>query len=218
MNATETAYIAWDYEWRTLEGRGAWCIPEREVEDMVPILKRAGAEKVLDLGCGIGRHSFLLAHEGFSVYALDASDHGIAFLENEALKSGLKVETAVAKMTDLPYPNAWFDFVLAWNVIYHGDHSVVMKTVSEITRVLRAGGFFLGTMLSGRNSEIGKGTRISCNTYVTPSGADKGHPHFYCDFRELTGLFPRYEIWSAKDVEHGTPGSFHWHLCARKRS
>ena len=43
-------------------------------------------------------------------------------------------------MSDLPFAPGAFDYVLAWNVIYHGDGTSVVRALSEIARVLRPGG------------------------------------------------------------------------------
>lgn len=39
--------------------------------------ERCGSEKVLDLGCGAGRHIFFMAAEGIIPYGLDYSSEGV---------------------------------------------------------------------------------------------------------------------------------------------
>jgi tellurite methyltransferase len=207
VEKTDTAHLEWDLQWRTPEGRGDWIAPERDVIDIIPRLKAAGVREVLDLGCGVGRHSLLLA----------GSECGIDFLEKQAEAAGLAVETVTAEMTALPYPADHFDYALAWNVVYHGDLPVVVKTIAEVTRVLKPGGFFQGTMLSKRNDEITAGDRIGYNTFRNRGSAEKNHPHFYCDFQELAGLLMGFEVLCLEDREHARPGSFHWHFTARKK-
>ena len=45
-----------------------WKNPAQEVYSVINRWKSKGYKKVLDLGCGIGRHSILLAENGFDVY------------------------------------------------------------------------------------------------------------------------------------------------------
>jgi tellurite methyltransferase len=213
---TDTAHLEWDQKWQTPEGRSAWLTPEQDVAEFIPVVKAAGAVQTLDLGCGVGRHSLLLAREGLKVSALDGSDAGIKFLDDRAREEGLTIETVISEMTSLPYPSGYFDYVLAWNVIYHGDLAVVTRVISEITRVLKAGGLFQGTMLSKRNAEVKVGRLIAFNTYLNDDLEDKSHPHFYCDAGELTGLFTGYELWTLSDREHTREGSHHWHMMAQK--
>jgi len=119
-------------------------------------------------------------------------------------------------MTELPYPDATFDFVLAWNVIYHGDRDVVSRAIAEIRRVLRPGGLYQGTMLSKRDTLFGQGTEVASDTFVLDDVSDKAHPHFYCNAAELVALFAGFELWSLEDWEHRRPGSYHWHLLAER--
>src|SRR3546814_2143005 len=79
-------------------------------------------------------------------------------------------------MTDLPYADASFDYVLSFNVIYHGDAGVVGRAVAEIYRVLKPGGLFHGTLLSKRNRNYGLGREIAPDTFVI-DGAARSDEH-----------------------------------------
>src|SRR3546814_5224903 len=112
-------------------------------------------------------------------------------------------------MTELPYADASFDYLLSFNVIYHGDGGVVARAIAEIQRVLKPGGLFHGTLLSKRNGSYGLGEEIAPHTFVIAGAeGDKGHPHFYCNAAELVTLFAAFEPLSLVDREHERPG--HW--------
>jgi len=123
-------------------------------------------------------------------------------------------------MTALPYADASFDHVLAWNVIYHGDETVVARSIAEIARVLKPGGSFMGTMLSARRLPVEQsravGNQVSRNTWVFDGGGDKMHPHYFCSAADLLALFAGFELWSLDDRQHETPGSWHWHVLAER--
>lgn len=190
--------------------------PDAFVIDTIELLKKSGVETVLDLGCGVGRHALLLANAGFEVHAIDASPKGLAFVAEQARELGVEIQMRQAEMTSLPFENDIFDYLLAWNVIYHGDLSVVMRSLSEILRVLKPKGFFQGTLLSKRNSEIAKGQSIAKDTYINEDSFEKRHPHFYCNAAELLALLNGFEPWVIRDEEHRREGSFHWHVLAEK--
>ena len=217
-NETATAHRAWEDRWRSESGRADWLNPDPDVAAIVPRLQERRSRKVLDLGCGVGRHACFLASMGFSVEAMDASAAGLEFAAAEAGKHGLDVSFQEGLMTDLPYGDAAFDYVLSFNVIYHGDGGVVSRAIAEIHRVLKPRGLFHGTMLSKRNANFGLGTEVAPNTFVVGDAGDgdKDHPHFYCSAGELVRLFEDFELFSLEDREHASPGSYHWHLLAER--
>ena len=213
---TATAHRAWNEQWKSETGRRDWLKPESEVKEMAELLRNIGALTAMDLGCGIGRHSLFLASLGFSVFALDASDAGVDFARSVALTQMQPVHFLTGSITDLPCADESFDYLLAWNVIYHGNRDAVQKSLSEIRRVLRPGGIFQGTMLSKKNRFFGQGREIAADTFVFDGEVDKSHPHFYCNQAELADLFDPMELLRVNDREQERPGSYHLHFVAMK--
>lgn len=211
---TDTAHLAWDKRWQTEEGRSDWLRPNEDVSTLITKMQRQGTIKALDLGCGVGRHALAFARAGFDTHAMDLSESGLAQLRESAIASDLKVATHLAPMTDLPFENDTFDYVLSFNVIYHGDPTIVRKAISEIVRVLKPGGTYQGTMLSKRNTNVGIGREVARDTWVKDGEDDKNHPHFYCSAAELIELFAEFELSYLEDKEHRKPGSWHWHMIA----
>jgi tellurite methyltransferase len=213
---TGGADLAWDAAWREASEDNRWTRPEAAVRDVVPLLRARGVRRVLDLGSGLGRHSRLLAAEGFDVVALDASPAGLS--RSRAHGAGSVPWGAVlADMRRLPFAAAAFDYVLAWNVVYHGTDEQVAATVREIHRVLRTSGLYQCTMLSKRHARYGVGRPVGAgNAFVRPAdGCDKMYPHLYCDAAELLALHRGLKVLSMRDVDHRPhhptrSGSFHW--------
>lgn len=117
-----------------------------------------------------------------------------------------------ADTSDLPFADASFDAVLAFNVVYHGDSDDVLASAAEITRLLRPSGRYATTMLSKRNTEYGKGVEVAPGTFIQPEAKDdKVHRHLYCDAADLIRLHPGLELLACQDVSQAAAGSFHWH-------
>lgn len=213
---TDTAHLDWEKRWRTDEGRKQWQVPDTDVVDIVPFLMKRQVREVLDLGCGIGRHSLFLADKGFRVHAIDGSPAGIAHLKDQAKEKHIEIDARHAEMTRVPYEDESMDYVLAWNVIYHGNLPVVLRVISEILRVLKPNGLLHGTMLSKRHIAMREGREVDQNTFITDGRSDKGHPHYYCNALELTSLLEGFEFWWLKDQEHRREQTYHWHFLAEK--
>lgn len=211
---TDTAHLAWDKRWQTEEGRADWLRPDPDVAGLIERLQTQGNVRALDLGCGVGRHALSFARAGFETHAMDLSEAGLAELKKSAAADGLEIETHLAPMTALPFDDDSFDYVLSFNVIYHGDPSIVRTAIAEIARVLKPGGIYQGTMLSKRNANFGIGTEVAADTWVRDGDDDKDHPHFYCNASELVALFDRFELSYLEDKVHTKPGSWHWHMIA----
>lgn len=217
INKRDTAYLDWDIKWQTEEGRADWQEPEMFVITTIDLLRNRNIKSVVDLGCGIGRHSLLFAKESFQVHAVDASPTAIRYIQERVANTNLSITLHESEMTDLPFANDSVDYVLAWNVVYHGDISVVLKVIGEVLRVIKPGGLFQGTMLSKRNNEIAKGTKVSKDTYINKDTLEKSHPHYYCSGAEMLALFHGFEPLHLMDQEHSRPGSYHWHFLMEKK-
>ena len=106
---------------------------------------RAG-DRLLDLGCGGGRHAFEALRRGAVVTALDLDDaelKDVAILfaaMTEAGEAGAGASGTVVNgsAVDLPFPDGAFDRVIAAEVLEHipADGAAL----SELSRVLRPGG------------------------------------------------------------------------------
>ncbi len=127
--------------------RGLWVIntPYRRILRAANI---AGADRVLDLGCGIGNILIALAERiNFAnpPVGVDVSPTLVELGGREIRRVGLgeRIELRVAPATRLPFDNASFDVVLTSHVIKHLDDDALSKTFAEVARVLRPGGRFL---------------------------------------------------------------------------
>ena len=94
-------------------------------------------DKILEIGCGIGSIVNELHHRGFDITGTDISNEAIAYGLNKFGDIKLQVQPA----ENLPYENDSFDVVLSFDLFEH--IAQIEKHVSEVTRVLRKGGYYL---------------------------------------------------------------------------
>ncbi|HUC23346.1 MAG TPA: methyltransferase domain-containing protein [Streptosporangiaceae bacterium] len=102
--------------------------------------------RLLDLGCGAGRHAFEAARRGAEVVALD-TDHSelqhvrataAAMAEAGQIQAPAGLASAAGDATRMPFPDCSFDLVIAAEVLEH--ISADQRALTEISRVLRPGG------------------------------------------------------------------------------
>ncbi|HYE63547.1 MAG TPA: class I SAM-dependent methyltransferase [Phycisphaerales bacterium] len=145
------------------DGNPLVLLEEPEVERSVGSV--AGL-KVLDLGCGTGRHSLRLAARGAKVTACDFSEGMLAKAKGKP--GAEEVEWVVHDLsTGLPFEDGAFDVVLSALVLDHVRD--VDRFFAEATRVCRRGGRMVfsvmhpAMMLKGvqaRFTDPGTGERV----------------------------------------------------------
>ncbi|HWQ61424.1 MAG TPA: class I SAM-dependent methyltransferase [Negativicutes bacterium] len=198
-----------------------WQQPAPEIYALAERWRRDGRNIVLDLGCGLGRHSLFLATEGFVVDAFDLSEIGVAVLTKAANERCLPIEARVGDMKALPYRDQDFDAIVAFNVIYHADRQGVEQVIAEIRRVLDDSGEVFLTLISKQNPSFSDPTNrvIDANTMIKTSGHEADVPHYYADEAEVRRLLAGFKILSIAHVEEiGNNGrSCHYFILAQKQ-
>ncbi|HQF03594.1 MAG TPA: class I SAM-dependent methyltransferase [Phycicoccus sp.] len=109
-------------------------------------------EKVLDMGCGAGRHAFELYRRGADVTALDQSvkdldEVGVMF-EAMAAEGEVPAEAAARTVEGdalaLPFADGEFDRIIAAEILEHIPEDE--KAIAELFRVLAPGGVLAVTV------------------------------------------------------------------------
>ena len=101
-------------------------------------------ERVLDLGCGAGRHTYPLALLGFDCYACDPEEDLLVEARVRLVEvmggSGVYERITPAGAAALGYPDAYFDWVIAFRA-YDGARSEVelADMLAETRRVMKRG-------------------------------------------------------------------------------
>jgi SAM-dependent methyltransferase len=94
----------------------------------------------LDVGCGEGHNTRLVAGRGARVAAVDVSETFIRYAREAEDAHPLGIDYRLASAVDLPFGEASFDFATAFMSLM--DIPETERVLSEVFRVLKPGGFF----------------------------------------------------------------------------
>jgi SAM-dependent methyltransferase len=94
-------------------------------------------QRILDAGCGTGGNLRWLGRFG-AACGVDLSPHAVRFCARRGLGT-----VARATVLRLPFPEATFDLVTSFDVVYHLDVADDVAALAELRRVLRPGGWAL---------------------------------------------------------------------------
>lgn len=94
---------------------------------------------VLEVGCGTGWLSIILAKRGAEVYGFEISPVSVAIAKKAAEINGVSGKIHFKTMTaySLDYEKNFFDLVYGLNILHHMD---IKSATKEIWRVLKPGG------------------------------------------------------------------------------
>jgi ubiquinone/menaquinone biosynthesis C-methylase UbiE len=187
--------------------------PHPEIEEVAKLLSKERVRRVLDLGCGTGRHTVYLARKGFDVYGLDSSYTGLAYTIRVLGEEGLTAHLTIHDIQSLPYSDGYFDAVISIQVIHHNKLKKIVNTIKEIARVLQEGGLIWITMPVSKNEPSKRQKEIEPGTFVPLDGREKGLPHHYFKLEEIPTLFVGFSI-----IELHVDVTNHFSLIARKNA
>jgi ubiquinone/menaquinone biosynthesis C-methylase UbiE len=93
----------------------------------------------IDVGCGEGHNTRLIAQRGARLVGIDIADVFVRYAEESERDQPLGIEYCVASAVELPFQNGSFDFAMA--VMSLMDIPETHRALEEAFRVLRPGGF-----------------------------------------------------------------------------
>ncbi len=135
-------------EWE--KAADAYSVPHvRKAHIRMPAFMRAlgdvTGKNILDVGCGDGYYARLMAHQGARVTGVDFSETFINTAQKEELRSPLGITYLQGDIADvLPLEDKSFDAMVADMVfVTIPTQEAYGRSISEMARLLRVGGFIL---------------------------------------------------------------------------
>ena len=156
---------------------------ERDWLSLIQRLKDNGVRDILDLGCGYGHWSIVLARAGFSVRAVDFAQSAIEILKAWAVAEGLVIPCEVNSVLAINFVSE-FDAIICNSVL---DHMVLDDTamaMGNIKQALRPGGIAY-VSFDGPEKEIAPYTRLDDGTRCYNNGELKNMLWRYCTDEEI---------------------------------
>ena len=121
---------------------------EEEASEFLSTLQKTVSldpqQRILDLCCGTGRYSLMLARRGCSVTGLDLSEDLIRRARNEAETTGVAVDFMVRDMREIPF-SGYFHGVLNMftSFGYFSSDGENERVISAASRALMQGGWMV---------------------------------------------------------------------------
>lgn len=111
------------------------------VQNVVGLLKLTPGARILDVGCGRGRHLWPLAELGYRVAGIDLAAHRIAEAQAGSAQKGIDAELFVGSMLD-PLPQPPYDAVVNWftSFGFFDDLATHQLAIAHMAQALTPGG------------------------------------------------------------------------------
>jgi 2-polyprenyl-3-methyl-5-hydroxy-6-metoxy-1,4-benzoquinol methylase len=107
--------------------------------------------KILDIGCGTGRHAIELTKRGYNVTGVDLSENQIKRAREKAKEAGLTIDFQIQDARNLPFDGE-FDLAI---MLCEGGFSLMetdemnFEILKNATKTLKSQGKFIFTALNG---------------------------------------------------------------------
>jgi SAM-dependent methyltransferase len=171
-------------------------------------------DRVLDMGCGGGRHAFSLYKRGADVVAFDMSEDDLRevkdmfaaiHLAGEA-PAGATATTVRGTAYDLPFEDASFDRVIAAEVMEHLPEDG--RAMAELFRVLKPGGLIAVTVPRWLPEKV---CWALSDDYHEVEG---GHVRIYKGSELRSRLEGTGLVYEGEHHAHGLHAPYWWLKCA----
>lgn len=169
-------------------------------------------DRVLDMGCGAGRHAFEMYKRGADVMAFDQDPDELATVREwfsamrDEVPEGAEADAKEGDALALPFGNGEFDRIVAAEVLEHIPADI--QAIDELVRVLRPGGT-LAVSVPRWFAEV-INWKLSADYHNAPGG----HIRIYTR-EELSDKVTKAGLeLTGHDYVHGLHSPYWWLKCA----
>lgn len=176
--------------------------PHEEINQLHKLFKANDVRKILDLGCGGGRHLVYFAKLGYAMSGLDFATEAIRQSQEWLAEEGLNAELLCGDMIQLPLPDDFFDAVISVQALEHHQFPSIQGIIGEIYRVLRDGGLFFAIVKKyppQKDWKKGNYTPLDSHIYTPTEGLEKGIVHYFFTIVELQDILSGFDMIKIKE-------------------
>ncbi len=171
-------------------------------------------ERVLDMGCGAGRHAFEMYKRGADVIAFDQDADELATVrewfaamrEAGEVPAGAEADVKEGDALALPFADGEFDRIVAAEVLEHIPADI--QAIHELVRVLRPGGT-LAVSVPRWFPEI-----VNWKLSDDYHNVEGGHIRIYTQEELVDKVTKAGMTLTGKDYAHGLHAPYWWIKCA----
>ncbi len=171
-------------------------------------------DRVLDMGCGAGRHAFEMYRRGGDVIAFDQDGDELAGVldlfgamrDAGEVPDGAEADIKQGDALSLPFADGEFDRVVAAEVLEHIPDDTT--AIAELVRVLRPGGTMAVTVPRWLPEKV---CWALSDAYHEVEG---GHVRVYTGHELVGKLEEAGLVYDGRDHVHGLHAPYWWLKCA----
>jgi len=154
--------------------------------DVTPV---SGPRRVLDLGCGIGRHVMYCHDMGLEAYGVDLAETAIEAAAEWAVSRGSNELTPRLLQSDassLPWEDGYFQYAVSHGVLDSMPFNLARAVSTELARVMAPRGIFYCDLVSGDDS---RHAREFSGEEIVATAHEKGTVQLYFNLSLIRSLF-----------------------------
>lgn len=211
----------WDWENNKAD---EWLEPSMESYYFANYWKKNNKIRLLDLGCGLGRHSMLFYDYGFKVTACDITPYCINYLNAWQKERNINFPVIECDMLNMPFKDNSFDSIYAYHTVSHTNLEGFKKLFKDIHRILDKDGEVFFDVLSKKcfMYQSSGYPKIDSNTILSKDPKELDVPHICFDFDELKEILSNFYLIDVKETRQAynnkmDNGRIHYFIHARKK-
>jgi len=141
----------------------------------------------LDLGCGEGRDSLMLARKGYSLVSIDKSQEGVNKLIQAAFAEGLNIDARCQDVESYNFPIEKYDLIVSVTLLDHLTKDRIGKIIEMMKMALKRNGVIFIEVFTVDDpgfQDVNRRNASECASFIM----------HYFEHGELIAYFKDYKI------------------------